>query len=45
MLLQDGEWEYGEPVVSVQLTVNSRPSSASSAVVTVSAVPLYQVPL
>ena len=43
LLLQVGDTEYGEPVVSVQLTVNSRPASGSSAIVSVSAVPLYQV--
>ena len=42
---QDGDWEYGEPVVSVQLTVNSRPASASAALVSVSAVPISRVTL
>ena len=41
---QDVDLEYDEPAVSVRLTVNSRPTSASSAVVSVSARPTYQVP-
>ena len=42
-LCQVGDLEYGEPVVSVQLTVNSRPASGSLAVVSVFAVPIAQV--